>query len=317
MRSGPAIRICRRRSRRKDVAAVVDAADRAGLSRKVARLEPLVCVKVIEVLKSAFIVACTLGVVLSAQETFLPARYRAGTVPALAVMALGGGQVFLELAVSREGRVTAVTPLRTTPPFTDLVIDAVRDWQFLPAEERVELEPGRAGVPESRTPVATKVLVAAVFRPPALNTPTLGEAPRDIASASDETAFPLTTTVPPFPPLAHSSGAVLLEAQVDRNGAVAGAAVIRSAPPFDDAAQEAVAQWSFRPARVRGIPVATLVYILLGFPVPVGSAPMVPGGPRDSAESFSRIAARSAFQGRAIGVRQGMKSEAARCGSSC
>jgi tRNA-splicing ligase RtcB len=29
----------------KDVAAVVDAADRAGLSRKVARLEPLVCGK--------------------------------------------------------------------------------------------------------------------------------------------------------------------------------------------------------------------------------------------------------------------------------
>jgi tRNA-splicing ligase RtcB len=29
----------------KDVTAVVDAADRAGLSKKVARLEPLVCVK--------------------------------------------------------------------------------------------------------------------------------------------------------------------------------------------------------------------------------------------------------------------------------
>ena len=29
----------------KDVAEVVDAADRAGLSRKVARLEPLICIK--------------------------------------------------------------------------------------------------------------------------------------------------------------------------------------------------------------------------------------------------------------------------------
>ena len=51
-------------------------------------------------LKSAPIVACLLGVVLSAQETFSPARYRAGTVPALPIMALGGGQVFVELAVS-------------------------------------------------------------------------------------------------------------------------------------------------------------------------------------------------------------------------
>jgi TonB family protein len=228
------------------------------------------------VLKSALIVACLLGVVLSAQGTFSPARYRAGTVPALPVMTLGGGQVFLELAISREGRVTAVTPLRTTPPFTDLVVDAVRDWQFRPAEENVAREPGRADEPPSRVPRASKVLVAAVFRPPALNTPTLGDAPKDIAPASDETAFPLTTTMPPFPPSALSSGVVLLEARIDRNGAVADVTVIRSAPPFDDAAQRATRRWRFRPARVRGMPVSTLVYIVCGFPVPITSAPTVP-----------------------------------------
>lgn len=227
----------------------------------------------IQVFKSALIIVCIVGVALSAQEIFSPARYRAGTVPALPAMALGGGQVFVELAVSREGRVTAVTPLRTTPPFTALVVDAVREWQFVPAEEDAVAEPGRADAPKSRRPIASNVLVAAVFRPPALNAPTLGEAPRDIASASDETAFPVTTTVPPFPPSASSSGVVLLEAQVDRNGAVADATVIRSAPPFDDAARAAVRQWSFRPARVRGMPVATLVYIVFGFPIPVSSVP--------------------------------------------
>lgn len=232
----------------------------------------------IDVLKSALIVACTLGVVLLAQEAFSPARYRAGTLPALPVMALGGGQVFLELAVSREGRVTAVTPLRTTPPFTDLVVDVLRDWQFLPAEENAGPEPERADEPELRRPIASTVLAAAVFRSPALNTPALGEAPKDVAPASDETAFPLTTTMPPFPPSALSSGVVLLEARIDRTGAVADVTVIRSAPPFDDAAQRAARQWSFRPARLRGTPVSTVVYILFGFPVPVTSAPTVPRG---------------------------------------
>ena len=232
----------------------------------------------IEVRESSFIVACTLGVVLSAQEAWSPARYRAGTVPALPVMALGGGQVFLELAISREGRVTAVTPLRTTPAFTDRVVDAVRDWQFRPAEDIVAQEPGRADEPPSRLPLASKVLVAAVFRPPALNTPTLGEAPKDVAPASDETAFPLTTTMPPFPPSALSGGVVLLEARIDRNGAVADVTVIHSAPSFDDAAQRAARQWRFRPGRVRGTPVSTVVYILFGFAIPVTSAPTVPRG---------------------------------------
>ena len=118
--------------------------------------------------------------------------------------------------------------------------------------------------------VETKVLVAAVFRPPTLNAPTLGETPRDAAAASEESAFPLKMAVPPFPPSAAGSGVVLLEARVDRDGGVAEARVIRSAPPFDDAARAALKEWRFRPARVRGMPASTFVYVLFGFPVPVG-----------------------------------------------
>lgn len=280
MQTKPDLRKCRQKSGSlpyKDVAAVVDAAERARVVTKgrTTRAAGL-CQGVIDVLKSSFIVACTVGVVLSAQEMFSPARYSAGAIPALPAIALGGGQVFVELTVNRDGRVTALTPLRTTPPFTDLVVDAVRDWQFRPAEGDIVPEPGRTGEPPLRTAVASAVLVAAVFRPPTLDAPTFGEAPRDIAPASDETAFPRTTVVPPFPPSAFSSSVVLLEARVDRQGAVADATVIRSAPPFDAAAQAAVRQWSFRPARVRGVSVSTFVDIVFGFPVPVTGAPKVP-----------------------------------------
>jgi TonB family protein len=225
-------------------------------------------------LRSAvLIVACLLGVGLSAQEAFSPARYLAGTVPAVPVMVVGGGEVLLELAVSREGRVTTVSPLRTTPPFTDLVVGAVRGWQFISAEEDV---PASAGKPASRMPVPSAVLVAAVFRPPALSGPTLGEPSRDMASPSAEAPFPLATTVPQFPPLALNSGVVLVEVQVDGDGKVADATVRRSAPPFDDAALKAARLWSFRPARVRGTPVRTRAYILFGFPVPVINVPATP-----------------------------------------
>jgi len=222
-------------------------------------------------LTSALLVASVLGIALPAQEAFSPARYLDGPMPVLPVTAVGGGEVLLELSVDVNGHVQGVTPLRATPPFTDLVSAAVRGWRFLPAEVRAP-EPARADEPEGRMRVASTVLVAAVYRPPALRVPTLGERPGDVATPSQETAFPLTTTVPLYPPHAFNSGVVLLEVRVYRDGTIADVAVVHSAPPFDAAARAAVRQWSFRPARRQGVSVPTLVYVLFGFPVPVVSS---------------------------------------------
>jgi TonB family protein len=62
---------------------------------------------------------------------------------------------------------------------------------------------------------------------------------------------------------------VLVEARVDGAGAVVGLKVMRSAPPFDEPAIDAARQWTFRPARLRGKPVTSLVYIMFGFQSPV------------------------------------------------
>ena len=99
--------------------------------------------------------------------------------------------------------------------------------------------------------------------------PTLGEPIRDTGAPSEEVPFPLTVAVPPFPPLARDPGVVLIEARVDPNGAVVDARVRQASPPFDDPALGAARQWRFRPARVRGKAVASLVYIVFAFPVPV------------------------------------------------
>ena len=211
------------------------------------------------------------GVLLAASQeaAFTPARLRDGRAPSIPVNAIGGGEVRVELDVSSEGVVTRATPLRGTPPFTDLVTTAVRDWRFFPARKVVKADGERAGTPVSRVAVPSTVLVVGVFRPPALNNPTLGEAPKDLASGSDAAPFPIAATLPPYPPQAFGGGVVLLEVHVGALGAVEDVGVIRSAPPFDEAARDTVRQWRFRPAKVEGIPVGSLVYVIAGFRTPV------------------------------------------------
>ena len=222
------------------------------------------------------IVASAMALAQAPPAGFSPARLRAGGTPPLPANVIGGGEVFLEVSVDTAGRVTGVTPLRTTPPFAQLLTDALRDWQFRPAEDDVAPGPGRGDARPVRTPVPSKVLVVGAFRPPTMYGPTAGEPYKDVGTPSGETPFPLTTTVAPFPPLAYSPGVVALEATVDRSGNVGDIMVVHSAPPFDDAARSAVKQWTFRPARAHGMTVSALVYVVLGFPVPIGPAPAAP-----------------------------------------
>jgi len=175
--------------------------------------------------------------------------------------------VLVDLDVSATGTVTRATPLRSTPPFTDFVLNAVREWQLFPARDVPDADRAQAGEATSRVAIESHVLVAAVFRPPSLRAPTLGEPPKDV-SGSDVLPFPLAMIPPLFPPKAASNGVVLLEVHVSANGSVDDVGVINSSPPFDDAAVKAVRQWHFHPAQHRR-PVATYVYVILGFRVPV------------------------------------------------
>jgi len=200
--------------------------------------------------------ACS-AIVLGAQAPAAP-QFLSGTVPGLPQSALGGGEVLVELTIARDGRVSRATPLRTTPPFTEMVVEAVSDWRFAPLG---------AMEPDAR------VLVAAVYRPPVLLGPTLGAIPRDDAVPSPEVPFPTAIVMPPFPPMAASGGVVLLEAEVDDTGTVTQARVVRSQPPFDDLAADTARQWKFRPAAPRPQIETTHVFIIFGFPLPIVSPP--------------------------------------------
>ncbi len=238
-----------------------------------------------------FPVLIALGLIALAAQEFVhsPARLRSGKVPPIPVTAVGGGEVLVDLDVNAEGTVTRATPLRSTPPFTEFVLNAVHDWQFFPAREVVDADRARAGEATSRVAVQSHVLVAAVFRPPSLRAPTLGESPKDVSSGSDILPFPLAMIPPLFSPTAANNGVVLLEVHVTANGSVDAAGVINSAPPFDDAAVKAVREWHFRPGKLHGTAVPTYVYVVLGFRVPVAGVRDPEPGIRDPQSGIRRI----------------------------
>jgi Gram-negative bacterial TonB protein C-terminal len=178
----------------------------------------------------------------------------------------GGGEVLLEVSVDVEGAVFNTRVLRHTPPFTDLLRQAVRQWRFQPA-----VEDGRA--------VPSRLLVAGVFRPPTLIGPAVGETPKDVAQPTADVPFPIEIVPPAFPPNVVIPGAGLtgLDAQtvveigVAADGKVQVARVLRTtAAAFDSPSLDAAGRWRFRGAGRQAF-----VYAVFGFRPPVVVGPPI------------------------------------------
>ena len=77
----------------------------------------------------------------------------------------------------------------------------------------------------------------------------------------DELADPVSKVLPEYPSGLHAGveGTVLVRALVCEHGRVVKTEVVQSIPVLDEAATHAVMQWTFRPARSGGRPVAVWV----------------------------------------------------------
>jgi len=107
-----------------------------------------------------------IGVLLIVAATsaadFSPARRVSGSSPGLPPPnTIGWVEEAVELEVDLKGRVDHVALLTAASRGPSLVVPAVADWRFTPALDRGE-------------PVASRVLVAAMFRPPTLYDNVLG-----------------------------------------------------------------------------------------------------------------------------------------------
>src|SRR6266446_5830043 len=78
---------------------------------------------------------------------------RHGRIPSHSPYVAGPGEVLLEVAVEVSGAVGEIRTLRSTPPFTDLLRAAVKEWAFEPARTG-----GGVGVP-------SRLLVGGFYRP--------------------------------------------------------------------------------------------------------------------------------------------------------
>ena len=200
-----------------------------------------------------------------------PARLQGGALPAIPVMAVNGGEVYLEVDVTAEGAVRGAKALRVTPPFTEALASAVAGWRFQPAEDAVVPRPGAAIDDTTRRKVASKVLVLGLFRPPSVfQGMAPGTPPVNVAAPSEGVAAPTgSLTMPPYPPQALFNGVVLVEVNVKADGSVSGMKVVRGAAPFDQLALQAITSLGFRAPRVHGRPAPANVYVAVGFRQPV------------------------------------------------
>src|SRR5918992_2269387 len=140
--------------------------------------------------------ALALGVATSGYaqtQNFIPARLLKADLATLPVTTtVGGGEVLIEAIVDRTGVLTRPIILRGTPPYTQLVFDAIAKWRFTPART--------VGLDGVETTVEMPVSIGSTYRAPTLlNGPTLAEPPKDWSKPSVDVAYPLATAMPNYP----------------------------------------------------------------------------------------------------------------------
>lgn len=201
--------------------------------------------------------AFALVVLIAIAADFQPARFIHGDAPRPAPQTVGWEQAVLRVRVSERGVVDGIETLGGTEPLTSGLRGAVQKWRFEPAMER--------------KPVASQVMVAAVYRPPALyDVPAFRGGSIGLAARSDQIPLPAAMSAPRFPPNALGDGVVIVEVLLGMNGEVRSAAAVQStASGFNASAVKAALDWRFRPATRRDDPSAAYAYLVFGFRQPV------------------------------------------------
>jgi TonB family protein len=190
-----------------------------------------------------------------------PPRLREAYVPGQPVNPIGGGEVVLELTVNTSGAISSVRRLRTTPPYTDFLADAVTAWRFTPAT---------AVFDKREVPVDAPALVVGVFRPPSVYSgPSSASPPQILGSAARSLPQIASLAMPSYSPTLIGDGIVIVEIELSERAEPRDYRVLSPASGFDSAALAAVRAWRFTPPSTG--PPKLFVYAVLGFRSPTGA----------------------------------------------
>lgn len=187
--------------------------------------------------------------------TFEPVRLESGSVQEIPIGARAAGLVLLNVAVNARGYVTEIETLQGVDPFTDVMIDSVEGWRFLPARNK-------------RVNVDGHLLVAGLFRPAMLMFPEPDVKALPTRASSETIPLPTDIAVPPYPPNAIGASYVLVEVELGEDGVTRSAKVMSPSTGFDNAALDAARAWTFSPGLFENREVPARVYIVFAFRQP-------------------------------------------------
>ena len=173
------------------------------------------------------------------------------------------GVVILELRVGKDGSVRDATILRSVPLLDQAALDAARQWRYQP----VLLN----GVPTELVLTATVTFVQGGQPGSAADAASMAAAaagqPVRVGGDVKEPRR-LKNVAPVYPDAARAAGiqgVVIIEAVIDPQGQVSDARVLRSIPLLDEAALDAVRQWTFTPTLLNGAPVSVILTVTVTF----------------------------------------------------
>jgi outer membrane biosynthesis protein TonB len=194
-----------------------------------------------------------LATAATAQSGWQPPRLVAASIGSTPWnVASAGGIAACEVSLDANGQVAGVTLVQDVQPYGAQLREAVQSWSFEAARE------GDRSVP-------ARVLVLGLFRPPTLSISAPETLRYKTTNAPPELPWPTFVAIPPYPANVVGSGAVILQSEVAEDGSVGATRVLNAGSPFDAAAHDAAAHWTYRPATRNGRNVASRVFLLFTF----------------------------------------------------
>jgi TonB family protein len=210
-------------------------------------------------------------------------KHVAPAYPDIALSARVQGIVIVEAVIGTDGRVVEAKVLRPVALLDQAALDAVYQWEFTPTllegvpvpvimtvtvnfrlDENGQLLLAPPPPPAPPAPPAPPESMLAPPPPPEWNP---GDPPLRIGGQVKEPKK-IKHVAPVYPPEAQQSrvqGIVILELQIDQDGRVADARIVRPVALLDQAALEAVMQWEFTPTVINGQPVPVIMTVTVNF----------------------------------------------------
>lgn len=174
-----------------------------------------------------------------------------------------GGEVMLDARIDGTGILTDIQTIHGEASYLEKAMVSVHTWTFLPASQDSHSNQPRIGIVFDFVP-----RLAASKAPKTRNYEYAPSDPRE-RSAPERAALPVATVEPEYPPEANVQSSVILSAEINEEGQLDSARILRGADPFTDSATAALHQWRFEPGKHLDATIPSRVIVVFTFAQPL------------------------------------------------